>query len=269
MSEEPTTNTNAAPEGAMRKGDWVFLAVVLLVSIPLVLFGYGGMVMGVLGVIMIISFMTMQAVMEERGREDPAVKRMKKLLPLLAVALVPPLVVGLVVDSVPRWLALLPCLAALVVVIWNAHRVEAPVTFRKLLRGAGEKEPGYLDMQLLRNVLLVTIICVIAMLGDSGARPLWDRDAPSIARDAEESLGETRESLATLSAATDELMANMVRITSEAYAEWTTAERHEFLDRIENGGNTGRAWTALLTRLQEVEEDPELRGKIEGMKGEG
>jgi hypothetical protein len=64
-------------------------------------------------------------------------------------------------------------------------------------------------------------------------------------------------------------MANMVRITSEAYAEWTTAERHEFLDRIENGGNTGRAWTALLTRLQEVEEDPELRGKIEGMKGEG
>jgi hypothetical protein len=122
----------------------------------------GGLMLlaGVLGIVALISMMTMMAVAEERGEVDASVKYWRRVQPQVAACLIPVPIIWLLgvhpVFTVPF------VLAALVLLSWNLRRVQVRVTVSQVLLGTNEKDPDFFVIQSTRNMLYWTVFVVAA-----------------------------------------------------------------------------------------------------------
>jgi len=264
MPEKPPSKTTSA--------DFIWLAVLLVIAGTLVWVGAGMLVALLLGFVVIISAMTLMAVFQERGQEDPDVQRTRKSMGLGGLIALPIPIIWLLGGN--PLLTLIPMAAFLVFACWKWFAAKPPMGLRILLRGAAEKQPGYLDHQVARIAVFVLVIFAIYGFDPSRVGTTL-RDFPGIAAENrrlatvahESDVEQARQHLEAISAAADRLLEVTTKLTIDLYAEMSTEEKNEFLDDVE-AEEDGAAKRHLLTRLLEHEEDPALKTRITGLLGE-
>ncbi len=249
-SQSSDTSAKDQPRPSLSANDFILLAVLLLVAALITLCGGGMLVGGLLLFVTIISMMTIHAVMEERGPNDPAVRRARRSLFLMGACLLP-VTLAWLFGFHPAIAVVLMFVAGLVA-IWNLRSSPARFTLRTFLRGANEKEPGYLDLQGNRAFLLFLVALAFLMFGDSLS---WKGNhAPS-----------ERERLAALSAAANELLETVTQLTVDTYADGTTEKKMEFLDnwaKPQDDAESPNARVFFLSRILQVEDDPARQTRI-------